>query len=55
MLTDRPMTLQVEFSAKSNKLHTIRLNWVPPGSDVEELIPAEFFFHDRKAEAIIGK
>ncbi len=55
MLTDRPTTLQVEFSSKTTKLHTIRLNWVPPGSEGEELIPAEVFFHDRKAEAIIGK
>jgi hypothetical protein len=55
LLPDRPAQLVVEFTAPNTAAHTLRLSWVPSGGAGEEGIPAEALFHDRKAEAALGK
>jgi hypothetical protein len=55
MLLDRPTSVVVEFTTTNAAQHMLRLTWVPPGGIEEELVPADVLFHDRKAEAAIGK
>src|SRR5262249_55793640 len=54
-LGERPTPIVVEFIAPNSERHRLRLAWVPPGGSDEEPIPAEFLFHDRKAESLLGK
>jgi WD40 repeat protein len=54
LLPDRPAQLVVEFTSPNTATHTLRLSWVPAGG-AEEAVPAEALFHDRKAEAALGK
>jgi hypothetical protein len=55
VLGERAAPIVVEFSAPNTDRHKIRLAWVVPGGSGEESIPSEHLFHDRKAEAVLGK
>jgi hypothetical protein len=54
-LREAPSALVVEYVAPNFDPHKIKLLWVPPGASSEEAIPADHLFHDRKAEAALGK
>jgi WD40 repeat protein len=54
LLQDRPAQLVVEFTAPNIATHALKLSWVPAGG-IEEGVPAEALFHDRKAELALGK
>ena len=52
---DRPLAVQVEFASLNATPHHLKLKWVAPGSDIEEIVPPDALYHDRKAEGILGK
>jgi hypothetical protein len=54
-LLNRPNSIAVEFKCSTADRHDMKLLWSNPGSDTEELIPAEVFSHDRKSETVLGK
>ena len=54
-LPDRPVTIVVEFKCINTDKHSVKLLWSIPGTDTEEVIPPEVFYHDRKAESVLGK
>jgi PA14 domain len=54
-LGEKPTPIVVEFSAPNTDRHKLKLAWVVPGGSGDEPIPAECLFHDKKAEAALGK
>jgi hypothetical protein len=54
-LGEKPASVVVEFTAPNTDRHKLKLAWTVPGGSGEEMIPAECLFHDKKAEAALGK
>ena len=55
MLAERPYGITIDYVAPNLDKHKIKLAWTPPGKTAEELIPAEFLFHDKRSENVLGK
>ena len=55
MLAERPYGVTIDYVAPNVEKHKIKLAWTTPGSTAEELIPAEFLFHDKRSESVLGK
>jgi hypothetical protein len=55
VLSERPVPLAVEFSAPNTEQHRLRLMWIPVGRSAVEMIPAEYLFHDKRGEFVLGK
>lgn len=54
-LPDHPVPIVVEFKSVNAEKHNVKLLWSMPGTEAEELVPAENFYHDRKLETVLGK
>ncbi len=54
-VSDKPIAISVEFKCKNTDQHSLKVLWSIAGSSLEESIPPEVFFHDRKTESALGK
>jgi hypothetical protein len=55
VLGERPAALVVEFVSPNTDRHKLSLNWTAVGGTSEEIIPAEYLFHDKRGESVLGK
>jgi hypothetical protein len=54
-LGERATPIVVEFFAPNTDRHKLKLLWTMPGKSDDEPIAAEFLFHDKKSESVLGK
>ena len=55
VLGERPVPLVVEFVTPNTERHRLKLAWIPVGRSAVEMIPAEYLFHDKRGESVLGK
>lgn len=54
ILNEQVTPFMVEFTTLNTDKHKLRLAWVAPGSNTEETIPLECFFHDKKYDNLLA-
>jgi PA14 domain len=55
VLSERPVPISVEFTGANTDRHRIKLKWTRPGESSPEAVPAEYLFHDKRGETVLGK